>query len=187
MITSGSFLAPNSFSKNLVSDQTWYNIHSVDSGQDFDAAKGLGIGTNSTSIVVFGIGNRNNVRVTAVVRYDSTTSQAALDMGLLIRCLTTTGTDDTYYYVRLDGSFCKITRVVDNAFVTIASAAFELAHSTDCTITVECVDNQLTVNFDDGSTPADLSVSDNNITGGCFGFRTLSSTGWLKSILYEEL
>ena len=185
MLTSGSIRRPLSFTKDFVSNQNWDNIHIVDTGFDFDVAKGLGIGSNSSSIAVFNFVPARVSSVSAVVSYDSATSQAALDMGVIVRCLTTV-VDDTYYYIRFDGSFFKVTRVLDDSFTTLESVAFELAHSTDCTLTVSLTNTGLVAEADDGSTTADFTMADTNIITGSIGFRTLSSSGWIKSITCQD-
>lgn len=191
MLGSAGLRRALSWSKDFVSDQTWAGVHSVDSGFGFDATKGLGTGANDTAIVLFALGGFDNQKVTAVVRYDSATSQANLDLGVLLRCHTTVSTEDQYYWARLDGSFAKITRVLNSSsFLTLSpTRSFALPANRDCTITFEISGTSLLATFDDGvQTPAEIAVTNAEIAGGgSIGFRTSSSSGWLKSVTVEEL
>lgn len=188
MLGSQDVRGPLSLTKDCVSDQTWDHVHSVDAGFDFDVSKGLGVATDTTGIVAFGIGGFDDQRITAVVRYESGTTDE--NVGVMLRFSTIGSTDDTYYLARVRSGMAEITSVVDGSFASpvLAESVFNLAADTDCTITFEVVGDTLTATFDDGSTTVTISATDTDIpSGGLMGFRTLSSSGWIKSLTCEEL
>lgn len=177
-----------SFVRNFVSDQTLDNIHSVDTGFAMDATLGLLCATNDTAIAAFGIGGFANQSVVAVCGYTSTTTQGSEDFGILLRFVTMGGTDDTYYWIRVDAQLAKITKYVNNTPTTMTQVAFTLPQDTDVTITCSVVGDVLTANFAAGALNVDRSVEDSAISGaGLVGFRTSSSTGYIKSIAVQEL
>lgn len=177
------------FTKDIVADQDYLDIHSTDSGFALDATKGLGTAANDTAVVIFSPGGFDNQRITAVVRRESTTSQAQCDVGLLIRYKTNVGSDDRYYWLRFDGSFFKITRVLNStSFSTLTSRAYNMPADTDVTVVFQVIGDELLGSYDDGTNTGEISVTDSNIpSGGNCGFRTSSSSGWIKSVTIEEL
>lgn len=189
MFTTANLRQKISFTRDFVVDQTWDNINRLLGTGDigFDVALGLGVATDTSIMVAFGVGGFDDQRVTAVCRYTSTTAIGDEDFGILMRFITNHNPDSTYYYFRIDGQDAKITKVVDTSFTTLTQDPFPLAQDTDVTITSSILGSALSVNFNDGTNSVTLSTTDTDITsGGLIGFRTMSSTGYIKSITIEE-
>lgn len=179
---------PLALAIDFVAQQTWDNVHKVDSGFAIDATLGLLVATNATAIAALGIGGFADQSVVAVCGYTATTTVGNEDFGVLLRMKTISSPDATYYYVCVNGQQCQIRRIVDGTFSTRTFAAFALPQDTDVTITCSVVGNVLTANFLAGALDVDLSTSDSVIAGGgLVGIRTLTSTGYFKSVSVEEL
>jgi len=188
-------------SKDLVADQTWYNVHRLlgTTAMGFQPAKGLGVWngaapTNTSIMFALGIGGFNDMLVTGLCYYDAAvTAPGNEDLGILGRFLTNHTPNATYYYARVDGQQAKITRIADGVFTTLTQSPFALPAGEDVTITLQCVGGVLTATFT-ATTPApvalqtDDSAAPTYISGpGLCAFRTQNSSGWCKSLAMQEV
>ena len=192
MINSNDVTTLLSVTKDLVADQTYTDLTKKlnTGGVAFDATFGLGDATATSSLVLVNAGGFEDQKIEAVMRFPAPTTAGIEDIGVVLRAMTFDGTDDTYYYARVDGGTARITRVVNEAFVNLTSQAFALPQNTDVTITFTAVGDLLSATFDAGGAPAtvNLSTTDNNIPRrGVMGFRSLTSAMWCSSLTWEQL
>jgi hypothetical protein len=192
MINANEVTTLVSGSKNLITEQNYYHLTEKlnTTGVAFDVSEGLGDATSTSSVVLINSGGYDDQKITAVLNFPSPTTAGSEDIGVILRCLTFDSTDDTYYYARVDGGIAKITRVLDNSWVTLTSQAFALAQGTNVTITFSAVGDALNATFDAGGSPAtvNLSTTDSNIPGGgVMGFRSNASTVWCRDLIWEQL
>jgi len=192
MINTNDVTSPLSETKDLTTDQTWTDLSKKTNvgGIKFSGSLGLGVDTSTSTVALINSGGYPDQKVTAVMRYSSPTTAGSEEIGVMLRILTLDGTDDTYYYARVDGGIAKLTRVLNESFTNLSTQAFALAQDTDVTITFSAVGNTLSASFDAGGTPAtvNLAVSDDQIAHrGLLGIRSLSSTFWCSSVAWEQL
>ena len=195
MISSGDIRPLFSLTKNLVTDQTWAGINKKINVTNcvFDATEGLGrAASESTAVLVCG-GGFNDQKITAAMKYVSPTATSASEIGVIARCntLDNIGSSESYYYARVDNDVAKLTKVVAGAFTTIQSTAWPLAQNVVATISLSCVGSTITATFESAANPGvvtTLTATDTAITtGGLMGFRSLSSSIWVRSFTAEQL
>jgi len=194
MLTVADFPAAKTLiSKNFVTDQTYGSItfRLNSAGRAFDAVKGLGVVTATSTVAVLHCGGFNDQRITGVVRYVSPTVSGGEDVGMTVRFQSMEDTaSSNYYYARISGGFARLTKVIANVYTNLSSAAFVVAQDVDVTIVLSCVGSALAATFTAASGPAPVSLSavDTSVpAGGLMGWRTLTSTGYLKSYTAEQL
>lgn len=178
------------YSRDLVNDQDWLGVQRLLGTSDiaFDASLGLGVATNTSILYALVGGGFADQEVVAVCRYTSTTTVGSEDFGILLRFLTNHSPNATYYYFRVDGQQAKITKVVDGTFTTLTQVSFALPQDTDVTITASAVGGVVTARFVAGALDETLTAADSSIAAaGLVGFRTQSSTGYLKSLDLEQV
>lgn len=195
MISSGDVRPLFSLTKNLVTDQTWAGINKKINVTNcvFDATEGLGrAASESTAVLVCG-GGFNDQKITATMKYVSPTATSASEIGVIARCntLDNIGTSESYYYARIDNDVAKLTKVVAGVFTTITSAAWPLAQNVLATVSLSCVGSTITATFESSANPGvitTLTATDTSIpSGGLMGFRSLSSSIWVRSFTAEQL
>lgn len=181
--------AATTFSKNLITTQTNYNLISVLGSPVFDPTYGMGISTSTSVAVAVTCGGFANQRVTSVMRWRAPTTSPNEEIGAMGRLQTFASGNQTYYYARCDGGVFKLTRVNDNSFNNIATTAFALSADVDVTIVLLMNGTAISASATaTGLGTVNLSGTDSTITaGGLGGFRTLSTAGWCSSILVEQL
>lgn len=181
-----------SLTLDLVSNQVWDGCQCVlnTSGCGFIVGEGLGEGDSSDStVVLFMIGGFDDQKIVATMKYTSPTSAGDEDLGVMLRFQTMGGTDDTFYYFRVDGQTAKITPVVDNAWgEPLASDTFELPQGTEVTITAQCVGSAISATFEaSGVSTVNLAAVDTSIpSGGIMGARSASSTMVISAVSAEQ-
>lgn len=193
MLSRADLRAKISLEKNLVSDQTYTNIHKLNnvSGIAFNATHGLGEAANNSSVFALAVGGFNDQKVTADVKWVSPTTAGNEEIGVIVRFKTFHSPNADYYYARVDGGIAKLTKVVAGTFTTLSQTTYALGIDVVCRITLSVMGSLLTATFAaTGGTPADiqLSSSDTSIpSGGLVGVRSLTSSIWCSYIKGEEL
>lgn len=150
-------------------------------------ANGVGVTAGASSIALINYGVGGNGKITASIKYTTGT----VDIRIMARVLTNTGSDATYYWAGCTGTNFRIGKVVNGTFTTLATTAFTLASDTFCSMTLQVVGSDLTATFDDGTTSGSLSASDGDITtGGVFAIRSgptnTNCNIWCRSLTVEE-
>lgn len=127
------------------------------------------------------------------MKYVSPTATSASEIGVICRSNTmdNLGASDSYYYARVDNDVAKLTKVVAGSFTNITTTAWPLAQNVLLTISLSCVGSTITATFESAANPGvvtTLTATDTSIpTGGLMGFRSLSSSIWVRSFTAEQL
>lgn len=124
------------------------------------------LGVNGASVVAaassicgvnFSVGP--NSLFTARMRFTTGT----VDLRIASRFLTNTAPNATYYWAGVTGVNFRIGKTVDGVFTTLASVAYTLAVNTFADFTLRIVGDSLEATIDNGTTSANLSVTDSDI------------------------
>lgn len=182
------------FAKNLISTQNfnYLTVRNNTAGVAFNVSEGCGEAASNSSVVVALIGGFADQKVTAEMKYVSPTLLAASDIGVMARFTNpdSTGvTNATYYFARVDGGVAKITKVVTNTFTNLITSAYALAQGDIVSISLTCKGSSISATFYNSTLGTlTLAATDTEITNpGLCGFRSLTSSIWVRSIQVEQL
>ena len=190
MISSGSFPTKYSFTKNLVSDQTYVDIREIytTASGAFDVSNGYGVGSGTSSVgFIVLAGGFADQTVTGVVRAVNTTDR----LGIFGRATQTDSGTEYYYYANIDSGTARLSKYVNGTLTTMSSSAFTFAAATDVTIVLSCVGASISATFtSSGVAQSPLTLSsaeDSNVPRrGTFGFRTHLKPGWCRSFTVAQ-
>ncbi len=155
--------------KNLLTEQTFLHLTSKVNTPAFSATLGLGLATATSWVALVHGGGFSDQRVTAAMRSVSPTAQGAENLGIILRvqCVETGDAASThYYYVRCQTGNARITRVIGNAFVNLASQAFVLPQNGLVTIDASVVGDTISASF---SASGCHTGTTDLTTGGLYG------------------
>lgn len=195
MISSRDVPSSGSFTKNLVTDQTYVGVtKKLNTGATWDATKGLGIEGTATSVIIqANQGGFADCRVTAnMIR--GTTEGATPSMQVCARATTwdTPAGDQEWYMARIQAGQGRLSKYTGSTYTNIASSAFTWSVGDELQISLTCVGSELTATFENITAAPGTIITvigtDTDITaGGLIGFRTLNASMWLKSFTVEHL
>lgn len=195
MISSGDIRPRFSLTKDLVSDQTFPGLNrKIDvTNITFDATEGLGRASSTTGGVLVNAGCFEDQKITAVMKYVSPTAVAASSLGVIARCntLDSYASQGTYYWAVVENDVAKLRKVNSGSFTTMTSTAWPLAQNVLFTVSLSCIGSAIVATFESSANPGvvtTLSVTDSSISGGgLMGWRTNSSSHYVRSFTAEEL
>ena len=150
----------------------------------FHATEGLGVATAASRYAIFPIGGGDQ-RITCTMKYTAPGTPTDHELGPILR---RNNDDRNYYWARLDDGNARITRVLDDAFVTLTESAYIVPVDEIVTVTFQIIGPELQCTWS-APTPGDLTLtaSDASIGEGCMGWRTRTSTGYLRTSKLEVL
>lgn len=195
MIGSRDIPSIASYSKNLVTDQTYKGVtKKLNTTATWDATKGLGIeGVTSSVVIQANQGGFPDCRVVAnMIR--GTSEGSTPNMQVCARATTwdTPTGDQDWYCARIQSGQGRLTKVIAGSYTNIASSAFSWSIGDELQMSLTCVGSELIATFENITTAPGTVItvvgSDSSITaGGLIGFRTLNASMWLKSYTVDHL
>jgi len=197
----GATPATYSWSKNLVTDQTFTDIFGLldmTTAWAFDAVEGLGNGAVADSAVaVLPTVAPNSTLKDQKIIVELKAPNATLECGVILRMTGFSSPDANYYWARITGGRARITKTLAGVSTTIAGGAnpadlFPHNAGEVIKITFQVVGGDLTADFENLTTPDthNLTVTDTDIAGpGQVGMRTgfTNSQIWWRSVSIQSL
>jgi hypothetical protein len=173
-------------------DYTHVTVRNNSAGVTIDATEGIGEAASNSSVIAAWLGGFADMRVTAVMKYVSPTSQANSEIGVMGRFTSPASTGfstASYVYARVDGGVAKLTEVVAGTLTTLSSTAYALPQDELCTITLTLRGTAWTASFNCTSLgTVSLSATSSNVSGiGVGGIRSLSSSIRCRTLRVEQL
>lgn len=199
MISSGDVRSLVSITKDLISDQTYTYVSrvvNVVAAHGFDATKGLGTAEASvTTMSIVHAGGFADQKLTARMTFGSATSTANSSIAVCCRVLskeTSPSGANLFYAARVANGTARINYFNGTSYSSLTSSAFALLADEVAEISLSCVGTSLVATFENvTSNPGvvvTLSTTDSSITaGGLMGFRSLSSSIWVRSFTAVQL
>lgn len=199
MISSGDIRPLVFITKDLIADQTYSNISrvvNVVAAHGFDASKGLGTAEASVTTMMFvHAGGFDDQRLTARMTFGSATSTANSDIMVCVRVKskeTSPSGSNVFYSARQDGDVARISYFNGTSYTTLTSVAHPCSADQVVEISLQVIGNALTATFENVTANpgvvTTLTATDSTITGGgLMGFRSLSSSIWVRSFTAEQL
>lgn len=178
------------FSKDLINDQTFDGLTiKFNSDIAFDGSNGLGENAAQSTSIFIHCGGFNDQRISASLKFESAnTAGVDEDIGVMLRCSTFEGSDDDYYYARVDQGDAELMRINGGSFTTMVSEPFSLAQGDWVGIDFTVIGNVLSASFSDGTTHLTISTTDSTIQeGGLPGLRSVGSSIFCRAFTVEEL
>jgi hypothetical protein len=195
MLSTASIRSKVTFSKNLITDQTWSGfVRALNTSLAFDVTEGFGQAADASSIILINAGGFNDQKITGSLKWVLPTLITGYDVGVIARVqgiLTTGGATANFYYARCDGDVAKLTKVVANTYTNLSTNAFVLPINTAVEVILSCVGSTISATYTCAGVPGSpltLTATDTSITtGGLMGMRSLTSSVWFRSFTAEEL
>jgi len=189
--------AAYSWSKNFISDQTFDNIFGLldmTTAWAFDVTEGLGDGSTADSAVaMFPVIVPNSSLKDQKIIVELKAPNATLECGVILRMKGFSSPNANYYWARITGGNCRISKTLAGVTTTIASST-AFAHNVGdvIKITFQAVGDQLDATFENVTNPNTVTrtCTDSDIAGpGQAGFRTgfTNSMIWWRSVSVQSL